>query len=389
VSVQTPKISARARELHFHSIVVDTHNDTTQRLLDPHFDLAARHADGQIDIPRMKQGGLDAVFFSIWMPGAVTGPLAVEKALGQIDAVRRQAGLYPNELMLARTAADVRRAFAEHKIAALIGVEGGHMINDDLAVLDAFAALGVRYMTLTHNRNTSWADSSTDNPVHHGLTGFGKQAVRRMNRLGIIVDVSHAADKTFWDALAASRAPIIASHSCCRALCDVPRNLSDEMIRALAARGGVVHINYHVGFLSQDYVRFKKAHPEIDQRMQQEINAKCAEDDEACRLITENQIVHKWMRDGALPPVHWTRILDHIDHAVKIAGIDHVGLGSDNDGADMPLGMQDVTRLPEITQALLDRGYSDAAVKKILGENTLRVMADCERISRQMQSRQP
>jgi membrane dipeptidase len=386
VFAQTVKISARARALHFSSIVIDTHDDTTQRLMDPHFNLDVRHTDGNIDIPRMKAGGLDGIFFSIYMPGTITGPIAVEKALEQIDAVREQARLHPNDIMLARTAADVRRAFAEHKIAALMGVEGGHMINDDLSVLDTFAALGVRYMTLTHMVNTDWADSSTDKPAHNGLTDFGKQVVLRMNRDGIMVDISHTADKTFYDALAVSKAPLIASHSSCRALCSAVRNMTDDMIRALAAKGGVIQINYHVGFLSQEYAEFVKAHPEIMTKMNDEVAQKCGKDNEACSIITEDELVHKMMLDGTLPRVNWTLIVDHIDHAVKIGGIDHVGLGSDYDGSDMPIGMEDVSHLPEITQALLDRGYSDADIKKILGENTLRVMAECERVSREMQS---
>jgi membrane dipeptidase len=386
VVAQNVQISAHAQDLHFHSIVVDTHDDTTQRLLDPNFDLGARHTDGNIDIPRMREGGLDAIFFSIWIPGTITGPTAVEKALDQIAAVRETVRRHPNDMMLAASAADVRRAFAEHKIAALMGVEGGHMINDDLSVLKAFAALGVRYMTLTHMVNTDWADSSTDKPAHNGLTDFGKQVVLEMNRDGIIVDISHTADTTFWDALAASKAPIIASHSSCRALCNVPRDMTDEMIKALGEKGGVIQINYHVGFLSQEYADATKAKPDVMQKMKDEIAQMCAKDDENCQLITENQIVHGLMLDGTLPKVDWTRIVDHIDHAVKIAGVDHVGLGSDYDGSDMPLGMDDVTHLPQITQALLDRGYSDEDIKKILGENTLRVLAESERVSREMQS---
>ncbi len=383
---QTPKISAAARALHFSSIVIDTHDDTTQRLLDPHFNLDARHSDGNIDIPRMKAGGLDGIFFSIYMPGTITGPTAVQKALDQIAAVRDQARLHPNDLMLAHTAAEVRRAFAEHKIAALMGVEGGHMINDDLHVLDVFAALGVRYMTLTHMVNTDWADSSTDKPAHNGLTDFGKQVVLRMNRDGIMVDISHTADKTFYDAIAVSKAPLIASHSSCRALCNAPRNMTDDMIKTLAAHGGVIQINYHVGFLSQEYADFTKAHPDIMKKMNDEVAQKCGKDSEACTIMTEDELIHKMMLDGTLPRVNWTKIVDHIDHAVKIGGVDHVGLGSDYDGSDMPIGMEDVSHLPEITQALLDRGYKPADIKKILGENTLRVMAECERVSREMQS---
>jgi len=386
VVAQSEKISAHARDLHFHSIVVDTHDDTTQRLLDPNFNLGVRHDDGNIDIPRMREGGLDAIFFSIWIPGTITGPTAVEKALDQIAAVRETVRRHPNDMMLALSAADVRRAFAEHKISALMGVEGGHMINDDLSVLKTFAALGVRYMTLTHFVNTDWADSSTDKPVHNGLTDFGKQVVLEMNRDGIMVDISHTADKTFWDALETSKAPLIASHSSCRALCNVPRDMTDDMIKALGEKGGVIQINYHVGFLSQEYADATNAKPDVMQKMKDEIAGKCAKDDENCQLITENQIVHRLMQDGTLPKVSWTKIVDHIDHAVKIAGVDHVGLGSDYDGSDMPLGMEDVTHLPQITQALLDRGYSDSDIKKILGENTLRVLAEAERVSREMQS---
>jgi membrane dipeptidase len=383
---QTPKISARAHALHFSSIVIDTHDDTTQFLMNKGFNLDARHTEGQNDIPRMKAGGLDGIFFSIYIPGTITGPTAIQKALDQIAAVREQARLHPNDIMLARTAADVRRAFAEHKIAALMGVEGGHMINDDLSILDIYAALGVRYMTLTHMVNTDWADSSTDKPAHNGLTDFGKQVVLRMNRDGIMVDISHTADKTFYDAIAVSKAPLIASHSSCRALCNMPRNMTDDMIKTLAAHGGVIQINYHVGFLSQQYADAAKAKPDVMKKVNDEVAAKCGKGNEACTVSTENDLIHKLMLDGTLPRVEWTKIIDHIDHAVKIGGVDHVGLGSDYDGSDMPIGMEDVTHLPQITQALLDRGYTPADIKKILGENTLRVMAECERVSREMQS---
>lgn len=386
IKSQTPKISARARALHFSSIVIDTHDDTTQFLMNKGFNLGARHTEGQNDIPRMKAGGLDGIFFSIYMPGTITGPIAVQKALDMIAVVREQARLHPNDIMLARTAADVRSAFAEHKIAALMGVEGGHMINDDLNILDIFAALGVRYMTLTHMVNTDWADSSTDKPAHNGLTDFGKQVVLRMNRDGIMVDISHTADKTFYDAIAVSKAPLIASHSSCRALCNMPRNMTDDMIKTLAAHGGVIQINYHVGFLSQEYADAVKAKPDVMKKVSDEVAAKCGKDNEACSVSTENDLIHKLMLDGTLPRVSWTKIVDHIDHAVKIGGVDHVGLGSDYDGSDMPIGMEDVTHLPQITQALLDRNYTPPDIKKILGENTLRVMAECERVSREMQS---
>ena len=245
-------VSSKARDLHFRSIVIDTHADTTQRLLSGDFDLGARHADGSVDIPRMREGGVAAIFFAVWITGTVTGKEAVQRALAQIDAVRRQVDLHPNDLRLAATAEDIRRARADGRIAVLLGVEGGHMMNHDLDVLRQFASLGVRYMTLTHMRNTDWADASTDSAAHNGLSDFGKQVIREMNRLGMIVDVSHISDKTLRDVLEVSEAPVFASHSSCRALCETPRNLSDEMIRALAAREGVIQINFHAGFSARN-----------------------------------------------------------------------------------------------------------------------------------------
>jgi membrane dipeptidase len=370
-------ISAQARELHFQSIVVDTHDDTTQRLLDPKFDFGARHTDGSVDIPRMRDGGLSAIFFSIWIPGTVTGPTAVQRALDQINAVRETVARHPNDLILCTTADEIRRAKTANKIAVLMGVEGGHMTNNSLANLDKFFALGVRYMTLTHTVNTDWADASTDKPAHNGLTDFGKQVVREMNRLGMMVDISHVADKTFYDVLAVSKAPVIASHSSCRALCNAPRNMTDDMIKALAAKGGVIQINYHVGFLSQQFQDASKAHPELGKEIETESKKRCGEN-EACQLIESDKITRDMVAQGRLPRVDWTEIIKHIDHAVKLVGADHVGLGSDFDGADMPYGMEDVSDIPQITNALLAKGYSPADVRKILGGNTLRLMQDVE-----------
>jgi len=370
-------ISPAARELHFQSIVVDTHDDTTQRLLDPKFDFGARHTDGSVDIPRMREGGLSAIFFSIWIPGTVTGPSAVQRALDQIGAVRETVARHPNDLVLCTTAEEIRRAKASGKIAVLMGVEGGHMINNSLANLDKFFALGVRYMTLTHTVNTDWADASTDKAAHNGLTDFGKQVVREMNRLGMMVDISHVADKTFYDVLAISKAPVIASHSSCRALCSAPRNMTDDMIKALAAKGGVIQINYHIGFLSQQFQDASKAHPELGKEIEAESKKRCG-DNEACQLIEADKITRDMVAQGKLPRVDWTEIIKHIDHAVKLAGADHVGLGSDFDGADMPYGMEDVSDIPQITNALLAKGYSPTDVRKILGGNTLRLMQDVE-----------
>jgi membrane dipeptidase len=370
-------ISPQARELHFQSIVMDTHDDTTQRLLDPKFDFGAIHSDGSVDIPRMRAGGLSGIFFSIWIPGTVTGPTAVQRALDQINAVRETVARHPNDLVLCTTVDEIRRAKAAGKIAVLMGVEGGHMINNSLANLDRFFALGVRYMTLTHMVNTDWADASTDKPAHNGLTDFGKQVVREMNRLGMMVDISHVADKTFYDVLAVSKAPVIASHSSCRALCSAPRNMTNDMIKALAAKGGVIQINYHIGFLSQQFQDVSKAHPELGKEIEAESKKRCGEN-EACQLIEADKITRDMVLQGKLPRVDWTEIIQHIDHAVKLVGADHVGLGSDFDGADMPYGMEDVSDIPKITNALLAKGYSPADVRKILGGNTLTLMQDVE-----------
>ncbi len=378
-------IAARARKLHFSSIVVDTHDDTTQRFLDGGFDLLPRNASGSVDIPRMKEGGLGAIFFSIWIPSKITGPEAIKHALDQIDAVREQVRKHANEVTLATTPAEVREAHKNGRIAALMGLEGGHMIASDLGVLRAYAALGVRYMTLTHSGNDEWADSSTDAAVHNGLTDFGKDVVREMNRLGVMVDISHVSDKTFYDALEVSKAPLIASHSSCRAICEAPRNMTDQMIKDLAAKGGVIQINYHVGFLSQEFRKAEKTDPEIDKSIAAEVQKRCG-DKEGCQLIEGDKITREYVEKGKLPRVDWTKIIEHINHAVKVGGVEHVGLGSDFDGANMPYGMEDASKLPQITEALLRKGYSEGDVRKILGENTLRVMAEVERVSRELNS---
>jgi membrane dipeptidase len=376
-------ITPQARQLHFSSLVIDTHADTTQRFIDGDFDLAPRNEKGSVDIPRMKEGGLDAIFFAVWMPSKVRGPIAVERAQSQIDAVHAQVKKHSNDLVFAATADQIRAARAQNKIAILLGIEGGHMINSDLAVLRKFSAEGVRYMTLTHSGNCEWADSSTAKPVHNGLSPFGKQVIAEMNRLGMIVDVSHVSDKTFHDVLAISKAPVFASHSNCRALCDHPRNMSDAMIRELAAKGGIIQINFHVGFLSQEFRNAERADPKINQAIGLEVHKRCG-DKEGCQLIEGDRIAREFVEQGKLPRVEWTTIVDHIDHAVKIAGIDHVGIGSDFDGANMPFGMEDASMLPKITNALLQKGYTEGDVKKILGENTLRLMADVEREGKQL-----
>ena len=379
-SAPADAVSARAKQIHDRAIVIDTHDDTTQRLLfDKTFDIAVRQKNGNIDIPRMREGGLDGLFFSIWVPSDVTGAPAVKTATALIESVHKAVKAHPNDLVLATTAADVRRAAAEHKIAALMGMEGGLMINDDLGQLRKYAADGVRYLTLTHFKNNNWADSSTDKAQHNGLTPFGKDVVRELNKLGMMVDISHVADKTFYDALEVSKAPVIASHSSCRAIANHPRNMTDDMLRALARNGGVVMINYHVAFLSEEF-RVASEKRSGDVVASNAAMAKKCGGNEACATMESEREDHEAMRKGELPMVTWEKIVEHIDHAVKVAGADHVGLGSDFDGATMPFGMEDASKLPKITDALLKKGYSESDIDKILGGNILRVMEQVEKI---------
>jgi membrane dipeptidase len=253
------------------------------------------------------------------------------------------------------------------------------MIDDDLRLLRVYAALGVRYMTLTHFKNNNWADASTDQAAHNGLTAFGKDVVREMNRLGVVVDISHVSDKTFNDALEVSKAPVMASHSSVRAIANHPRNMTDDMMRALARNGGVMMINYHAGFLCEEFrVASEKKSGNVVEAMAA-MSKKCG-GDEACSTLESERIDHEAMATGELPKVTWEKIVEHIDHAVKVAGVDHVGLGSDFDGATMPLGMEDASKLPKLTDALLKKGYSEADILKILGGNILRVMEAVERV---------
>ncbi len=382
------KVSREAHQLHFSSLVFDTHDDTPERFAAAGFDLGKRNTVGHVDIPRMREGGLNAVFFSIWIDGHTMGPAAIARALDQLDAIRENVRKYSSDLMLASTADDVRRAHAQGKIAVLMGLEGGHMMGNDVRMLRIYRDLGVRYVTLTHMVNTEWADSSTDKPAHDGLTDAGKDMVREMNRQGLLVDVSHASDKTFYDALAISKAPLIASHSSCRALCDHPRNLSDEMIKALAAKGGVIQINYEKSYLDQAYKDASEKQSAALRAQFDELRKNCG-GDEACLKAARDKMraqMRQARAENKLPPVSWERIVDHIDHAVKLVGADHVGLGSDFDGASMPDGMDDVTHIPQITEALLRKGYSKADIRKILGENTLRLLVEAERVSREMQA---
>src|SRR5499425_2746165 len=385
--VSGDEISQRSRKLHFSSIVLDTHDDTTQRFFSKDFDLGKRNPEGHVDIPRMREGGMNAIFFSIWIDGRIMGPPAVQKALDQIDAVHENVRKNSKDMVFCRTAEEVRRAHAQGKIAALIGVEGGHMIGNDIHVLRMFGDLGVRYMTLSHFYNDEWADSSTDKPAHNGLTDYGKDIVREMNRQGIMVDISHVSDKTFYDALDVSKAPLIASHSSCRAICNHPRDMSDDMIKALAAKGGVIQINYEKSFIDQAY---KDASDKLSGGVVALVDQlkKLCGDDQECLGRKMQEMEKQAVAEGKLPRVSWERIIDHIDHVVKLVGADHVGLGSDFDGASMPEGMDDCTKAPKITEALMRKGYSESDIRKILGGNLLRVMEQNETVARELQSRQ-
>jgi membrane dipeptidase len=377
--MRADEISPKARQLHFSSLVFDTHADTPQRFFFDHFDLAKRDAEGCVDIPRLREGGIGALFFALWVPVELTGSAATERARDLLDATLKQIAIHRSELALARSASEVRAAREQNKIAVLLGIEGGHAIHNDPALLREFHARGARYMTLTHNAATDWADSSNDDPRHNGLTEFGKQVIREMNRLGMLVDISHVSDATFYDVLKASEAPVIASHSCCRALCDAPRNLDDAMIKALAYQGGVIHITFHDSFLSQEYANANRA-----LSSENDLREQAAEDEfgenEARKQIAGQRWSDESIRAGKLPRVSWEKIIDHIDHAVRIGGADHVGIGSDFDGAFMPTGMEDASNFPRLTEGLLRRGYAEADIRKILGENSLRVLADAERI---------
>jgi membrane dipeptidase len=378
-AMKADAVAEKARKIHFSSIVIDTHIDTTPRL-QTDWKFTERHDTGHLDLPRMQEGGLNALFFSIYMPGTVTGPKAVSDAVERIAAVHRLAEEMADRVAPCVTAAEVRRARKQGKIAALMGMEGGHMINNSLPILRMYAELGVRYLTLTHSINTDWADSSGGEPKHNGLTDFGRQVVRELNRLGVIVDISHVSDKTFWDAIAVSAAPMIASHSSCRAISGHARNMTDEMIKALASKGGVIQINYLDQFIDNDLYEYsKKAQP-----LMRELTQKYPGRDNADKRREE---VAKQF--GPPPRASWEKIIEHIDHAVKLVGANHVGLGSDFDGGSMPAGMEDVSHLPKITEALLRKGYSEADIRKILGENTLRVLSEVERVSLQIRSAKP
>jgi membrane dipeptidase len=385
-AAQTKVDPARVARLLQRAVIVDLHDDTTQMIVDEGYRLEEKHDYGQVDIPRMRAGHVSGLFLSIWTdPDRFTPTEAVRRAFEQIDGVRRETARHPGDLELATTADGILAARKRGHMAVLMGVEGGQAIDSDLSILRTFFQLGARYMTLTHTNNTPWADSSGKPPEHNGLTDFGRQVVREMNRLGMMVDISHVSDKTFLDVLATSAAPVIASHSSCRALADVPRNMTDDMLRALAAKGGVVHINYYEGFLDAGFHEREGA-LQSEEAQQDEIDDHTpkfgdrSQNGPAVRKINAQRIA----KLGRIP---LSRLLDHFEHAVKVAGVDHVGLGSDFDGVDdlLPEGMEDISKMPNLVAGLIGRGFSDADILKILGGNTLRVMREVEQAARRGQ----
>jgi membrane dipeptidase len=371
----------RALQIHRRAIVIDTHNDVTTPMANDDFDLSGTPPTPyRTNIERMKKGGLTAEFFSLYVkPWYVEHGGSARRTLDMIDSVYRAVERHPRDLMIATSVADIRRAKMQGKIAALMGIEGGHAIEDSLATLREFYRLGVRYMTLTWNNTNNWADAGRGEKKHNGLSDFGKEVVLEMNRLGMLVDVSHVSDETMSDALDVSKAPIIASHSSARALSNVPRNIPDDLLRRIAKNGGVVQVNFYSVFVDTDTVSPQSAERDRRIKAQQDaIDEKYKDDPE--RRAEESD---KLEAANPLPPLPISKLIDHIDHIVKVAGIDHVGIGADFDGAnDMPEGAQDVSMLPNITYELLKRGYSERDIRKILGENLLRVMAQAERVAR-------
>ena len=359
---------AEVQKVHKSALLIDTHNDITSRTVDG-YDIGKAKNDGHTNLTAMRDGGIGAQFFAVFVAANyVNGNRSAHRTLDMIDTVRHDiVARYPNDFVFAGSADDIERIHKQGKIAALMGIEGGHAIEDSLRLLRDYYELGIRYMTLTHSNTNNWADSSGDMDKagvqhHNGLTDFGKQVVREMNRLGMMVDISHVADKTFWDALEVSAAPPFASHSSCRAISNVPRNMTDDMIVALAKKGGVVQVNFACEFLSQKTADASKdLLPKII----------------AARGENNRALMEEYRKN--VPPATLADVVAHIDHIVKIAGVGAVGLGSDFDGIQCaPTNLEDVSKFPNLTRALLEKGYSADDIRKIYGGNLLRVMRAVE-----------
>jgi len=393
----TPKTQT-PEGVHRSALVIDTHADTPQRFVDENFDLGDPLGSGNVNLDALHKGNVGAEFFSIWVEPTLYKGQYARRTLVLIDAVKQQVARHPDQMELATSAAGIEQARRDHKIAALMGIEGGHSIEDSLGLLRQYYALGVRYMTLTWANSNGWADSSgdiDDKAVPHtkeGLNEFGKDVVYEMNRLGMMVDVSHVSDRTFFRTLIISRAPVIASHSSARALCNAPRNMTDEMLRAIAnsggpgSKGGVVQVNFYSGFLSQAYHDAQLAQqPEMDKAIQA-LKDKAKADGKEVTYAEIEKVQRQYADRIPRPPL--SVLIDHIDHIAKVAGVDHVGLGSDFDGVSgqLPEGMDSAADLPKITAALMARGYSAEDCRKILGGNLLRVFREVEQVSKELQA---
>jgi membrane dipeptidase len=367
--------------IHARAISIDMHADTAQRLVDENLDISRQLSDGHLDSVRMKTGGLDAQFFSIWVEPQLYGgggARAIARADAQIKAVRALAERHPDVWALATTAADVRRIAGEGRLAALMGLEGGYAIDERLEMVERYYKMGVRYMSPAWSVSTSWAGSSGDEAGKtRGLNDFGREVVREMNRLGMMVDVSHVSDKTFWDIVETSTRPVIATHSGARAIAHVARNLDDDMLRALAKTGGVCSVLFYPEFLEPGWSEKKKrVDAEIAPLVQQANDAERGGPAQK-KMARDRVRIREYAR--RLPPVALARVVDHIDYIVKLIGIDHVGLGSDFDGIQAtPTDLSTVAELPNLTTELLRRGYTEEDVTKILGGNMLRVMEETE-----------
>jgi membrane dipeptidase len=387
-----------ASAVHHSALVIDTHADTPQRFLDEHFNLSDPLNGGNLNLDSIHKGNLGAEFFSIWVePSQFKGQYA-RRTLELIDSVKQQVARNPKELEFVATPEGIEWAHRSRKFAVLMGIEGGHSIEDSIPLLRQYYSLGVRYMTLTWSNSNNWADSSgdiNDTSIPHtkgGLTDFGVDVVHEMNRLGMMVDISHVADSTFYRAVAVSRAPVIASHSGARALCNASRNMTDDMLRAVAksggpnSKGGVVQVNFFSGFVSQAYWdALKAAQPEADKAVE-ELKAKYKVEGKEAPFQEIDKLNRQIYDHIPRPPL--SMLIDHIDHIAKVAGVDHVGLGSDFDGVygQLPEGMDSAADLPKITEALMARGYTAEECRKILGGNLLRVFREVEQVSKQIQA---
>lgn len=378
-------LAERAKELHKLVPLVDGHNDFPWLIRSSYSsdvtkaDFTQRQSSGQTDIPRLREGGVGAQFWSVWVPTSLPGADAVRVTMEQIDLVHRLAAAYPNDLEIAFTADDIIRIHGAGKMASLIGMEGGHSIDSSLPVLRMMYRLGARYMTLTHSKNTPWADSATDEPKLNGMNAFGTQVVKEMNKLGMLVDLSHVSPDTMRQALRVAQAPVIFSHSGARAVADHPRNVPDDVLRLLRTNGGVVMVVFLADYVSPERAERAKARAAERDRL-------------AAADRSEEQIrnaLSAWDRAHPNPPATLKQVADHIDHIRAVAGIDNIGLGSDFDGGGGLQGLEDVSKYPALTAELLRRGYSEADVSKIIGLNLLRVMRKAEEVSARLQARTP